>query len=47
MDIDSEIVPSPPSAVHRETTIIPVVPVDLVAPVDIPKYIVVIHKRPA
>ena len=34
MEIDSETVPSPPSAVQRETTIIPV---DPVAPIDIPE----------
>ena len=47
MEIDSETVPSPPSTVQRETTIIlvdPVVPAD---PVDIPKDIAVGHKRPA
>jgi hypothetical protein len=50
MEIDSETVPSPPSTVKRETTIIPidpVVPADPVAPVDIPRDIAVSHKRPA
>jgi hypothetical protein len=50
MEIDSETVPSPPSAVQRETYIIPVdpvVPADPVAPVDIPRDIAVGHKRPA
>jgi hypothetical protein len=42
MEIDSETIPSPPSIVQRETTIIPG---DLVAPVDIPRDIVVGHKR--
>jgi hypothetical protein len=36
-----EIVPSPPSAVQRETI------TDLVDPVDVPRYIAVGHKRPA
>jgi hypothetical protein len=35
-----ETIPSPPSAVQRETTI------DPVDPVDVPKDIVVGHKRP-
>jgi hypothetical protein len=47
MDIDNKIVPSPPSAVHRETTIVPVDPVDPVAPADVPRDIAVGHKRPA
>jgi hypothetical protein len=38
-----EIVPSPPSAVQKETTIDPVNPVALV---DIPRNIAVGHKRP-
>jgi hypothetical protein len=49
MEIDSETIPSPPSAVQRETTIIPVDPFDLVnhvAPVDVPRDIAVGHKRP-
>jgi hypothetical protein len=49
MEIISEIIPSPPSTVHRETTIIPfdpVVPADPVATVDIPRDIAVGHKRP-
>jgi hypothetical protein len=51
MEIDSETVPSPPSAVQRETTIIPVDPIvlaDPVAPValiDILRDIAVGHKR--
>jgi hypothetical protein len=48
MEIDSETIPSPPSAVQRETNIIPVdpvVPVDPIAPVDMPRDIVVGHKR--
>ena len=44
MEIDSETVPSPPSAVQRETTIVPVDPVVLV---DVPRDIAVGHKRPA
>jgi hypothetical protein len=48
MDIDrekkEEIVPSPPSAVHRETMIDLV---DPVAPIDVPKDIAVGQKRPA
>jgi hypothetical protein len=50
MDIDSETIPSPPSTVQMETDIIsvdPDVPVDLVAPVDMPRDIAVGHKRPA
>jgi hypothetical protein len=56
MEIDSETIPSPPSAVHRETYIIPddpIAPVDPVAPADsfsprnIPRDITVGHKRPA
>jgi hypothetical protein len=53
MEIDRETVPSPPSTVQRETTIIPVdpvvpvAPVDPIAPVDIPRDIAVGHKRPA
>jgi hypothetical protein len=42
MEIDSETIPSPPSAVQRETVIDPV---DPVAPVDVPKGIAVGHKR--
>ena len=42
-----EIVPSSPSTVQRETTIDPIDLVDLVAPVDVPRDIVVGHKRPA
>jgi hypothetical protein len=44
MEIDSETIPSPPSAVQRETNIIPS---DPVAPVDMPRDIAVGHKRPA
>jgi hypothetical protein len=44
MVIDSETIPSPPPTVQRETTIIPV---DLVAPVDILRDIAIGHKRPA
>jgi hypothetical protein len=47
MEIESDTIPSPPSAVQRETTIDPVDPVDPVAPVDIPRDIAVGHKRPA
>jgi hypothetical protein len=56
MEIDSETIPPPPSAVQRETDIIPddpTTPVDLVAPLDsvppsnIPRDIIVGHKRPA
>jgi hypothetical protein len=39
MDIDSETITSPPSIVHRETTINPV------APVNIPRDIAVGHTR--
>jgi hypothetical protein len=42
MEIGSEIVPSPSLAVQRETVIDPV---DLVAPVDVPRDITVGHKR--
>jgi hypothetical protein len=44
MEINSETIPSPPSAVQRETDIIPV---DPVAPVDMPRDIAVGNKRPA
>jgi hypothetical protein len=44
MEIDSEIIPSPPSAVQRETDIIPT---KLVAPVDMSRDIAVRHKRHA
>jgi hypothetical protein len=44
MEIDNEIVPSPPSVVQRETIIDPV---DSVAQVDVPRDIAVGHKRPA
>jgi transposase InsO family protein len=59
MEIDSETMPSPPSAVQRETYIIPidlvdpvalvdpVVPTDPTAPIDMPKDIIVGHKSPA
>jgi hypothetical protein len=47
MEIDSEIVPSPPSVVQRETVIDRVDRVDPVDPVDVPRVIVVGHKRPA
>jgi hypothetical protein len=50
MEIDSETIPSPPSVVQRETTIVPVdrvVSVDPVAPVDVPRDIVVGHKKTA
>jgi hypothetical protein len=47
MVFDSETLPSPPSAVHRETTIDLVYPIDLVAPVDVPRDIAVGHKRPS
>ena len=50
MEIDSEIIPSPPSIVQRETYIIPidpVVPSDPVALVDKPRDIAIGHKRPA
>jgi hypothetical protein len=48
MEIDSVTVPSPPLAVQRDTTIIPIDPVVLVDPVaavDIPRDIAVGHKR--
>jgi hypothetical protein len=35
MEIDNETIPSPPSAVQRETTIIPFDPVDPVDPVNV------------
>jgi hypothetical protein len=38
-------IPSPPSAVQRETTIDPVYSVDLVARVDVPRDIAVGQKR--
>jgi hypothetical protein len=44
MEIDSKEIPFPPSTVQRETTIDPV---DLVAPVDVPRDITVGHKRPS
>ena len=51
MEIDSEkkeeTIPSPPSAVQRETITDAVDPVDPVAPVDAPRDITVGHKRPA
>jgi hypothetical protein len=56
MEIDSETITSPPSAVQRETNIIldePIAPIDLVAPTDsvaprnIPRDITVGHKRHA
>jgi hypothetical protein len=51
MEIDNEkkeeTVPSPPSTVQRETIIDPVDPVDLVAPVDVPRDIAVGQKRHA
>jgi hypothetical protein len=53
MEIDSKTMPSLPSAVQRETNIIPIAPVDPVvladpvAPIDMPKDITVGHKRPA
>jgi hypothetical protein len=43
MEIDSKIIPSPPSVSQRETDIIQV---DPVAPVDMFKDIAVGHKRP-
>jgi hypothetical protein len=43
MEIDSETIPSPPSAVQRETNIISV---DPVSPVDMFRDIAVGHKRP-
>ena len=42
MEIDSEIVPSPPSAVQRETNI---TPVDPVAPIDMSRDISIGNKR--
>jgi hypothetical protein len=48
MEIDSETIPSPPSAVQRETNIIPIdplLPVHLVALVDMPIDISIGHKR--
>jgi hypothetical protein len=56
MEIDSETILSPPSTVQREINIIPVDPIfpadpivraDPVAPIDMPRYIAVGHKRPA
>ena len=44
MEIDSEIVPSPPSTVQRETIVDPVNPV---APIDVPRDIAVGQRRPA
>jgi hypothetical protein len=44
------VIPSPPLAVQRETTIVsvdPIVPVDPVTPFDIPRDIAVGHKRPS
>jgi hypothetical protein len=46
MEIDSEMIPSPPSTVHRETYIIPVDLVDPVSPVDVFRDIAVGNKRP-
>jgi hypothetical protein len=46
MEIDSETIPSPPSVVQRETTIIPVDPVDPVSLVDVLGDIAIGHKRP-
>ena len=43
MEIDSKIMPSPPSTIQRKTNIIQV---DLVAPVDMFRDIAVGHKRP-
>ena len=49
MEIDSEkkeeTIPSPPSAIQRETVADPVDPVDPVAPVDVPRDIAVGQKR--
>jgi hypothetical protein len=54
MEIDSEIIPSPPSTIQREIDIIPddpitpidpVIPVDSVSPRNIPRDITVGHKR--
>jgi hypothetical protein len=56
MEIDSETIPSRPSTIQRETNIIQydpialvdlVVPVDSVAPSNIPRDTIVGHKRPA
>jgi hypothetical protein len=49
MEIDSETIPSPPSAVQKESdiTVDPVVLADPVAPIDVPKDIAVGHKSPA
>ena len=47
MEIDNETIPSPPSTIQRETDIILVDPADLVTPIDMPRDIVVGHKRPA
>jgi hypothetical protein len=48
MDIDSkkneETIPSPPSAIQRETV---TDPVDPIAPFDVPRDIAVGHKRPS
>jgi hypothetical protein len=44
MEIDNEIIPSPPSAIQRETFIDPI---DPVAPIDVPKDIEVGHKMSA
>jgi len=49
MDIYLETIPSPPSVVQRETTIIPIeliVPFDPISPFDAPRDIIVGHKRP-
>jgi hypothetical protein len=43
MEFDSETIPSPPSTIQRETTIIPVDPIALV---DIPRDIATGHKKP-
>ena len=43
MEIDSKTIPSPPSGAQRETNIIQV---DLVAPVDMFRNIIVGHKIP-
>jgi hypothetical protein len=47
MEIDSEIVPSPPSVVQRETIIDPIDTVDPIAPADVPRDIAIGHKRHA
>jgi hypothetical protein len=47
MDINSETIHSLPSAVYRETTIVPDDLVDPVAPIDVPRDIAVGHKRHA